>query len=254
MLDKILKNLGLSEKESEVYLANLRTGNSKISTIAKRAGITRSTAYNVLNSLYEKGLVKRSNKAGVQFFSPIHPKEIVELLENRKSEINDRIEQVKTYLPQMEALYNPKIELPKVMFYEGKEGIKKIYQDILKSEDKKTFAALSLDSMEEDLKRWAKTTFTKKKIKKGIHSKVLLSSKNSKSYTKLDKKHLRESVVIPHEKYPFEVEIDVYSHDKTAFISYDESEMMGVIIESPKIARTLKSLFSLVWDKNNTRG
>ena len=87
--------------------------------------------------------------------------------------------------------------------------------------------------------------FTPKKIKKGIKSDILLSSKNPKKYVKLDKKHLRKTTLIPNNNYPFEVEIDVFDDNKTAFISFEETELFGVIIESDKIANSMKTLFEL---------
>ncbi|MFA5947535.1 MAG: helix-turn-helix domain-containing protein [Candidatus Gracilibacteria bacterium] len=253
MLVNVLKSLGLSSMEANVYMAALRTGQAKTSAISARAGLSRSTGYNVLNSLYRKGLVSRSDKAKVQYFSPVPPKDLVDFLKKNEEELRAKAEMVKTYLPQFEAVYNRQNNMPKVQFFDGVSGIKQVYMDILKSGQKETFAALSWGDVSDvslDVKDWVQNVFTKKKIKKGMFSKVLVSSKNPKSYTKLDKKHLRQSLVIPHEKYPFAVEIDVYDENKTAFISFDESEMMGVIIESPKIASTLKSLFKLVWDKS----
>ncbi len=249
MLKEILKSIDLTEKESLVYLVTLRIGATKISIIAKRAQLSRSTTYNVLNSLYKKGFVKRYNKGQIQYFSPISPNEIIEILNNKKENLSNKIEMFNTYLPQFEAISNPKISIPKVYFYEGIDGIKKIYEDILKKGNKKTFSALSLDNMAIELKNWLMKSFTKKKVKKNIFSKVLLSSGKAKKYKKLDKKQKRESIVIPYKKHPFEVEIDIYDENKTAFISFDETEMIGVIIESEKIANTMNSLFSLVWEK-----
>lgn len=249
MLTDILKSLGMSEKEAKVYLASLHVGISRISEIAKKAQMSRSTAYNLLHSLLRKGIVRSYTKSNIQWFSPIPPNELVDFLEGKKEEIGNKIEMVKAYLPQLKAVCNPKVSLPKVSFFEGVSGIKQVYADILKNGNKKTFAALSLDNVQSEIGDWTKNVFTPKKVKKDIYSQVLVSSKDSKSYIKLDKKHLRKSLVISHKKYPFEVEIDVYDENKTAFISFDETELMGVIIESSKIANTLKSLFALVWDK-----
>ena len=247
MLDKILKSFGLSEKESTVYLSSLRVPSSKIQTIANRAGFSRSTTYNILHSLLKKGLVQRFDKGSIQYFTPIPPSELINVLEKKKEDLTGKIEMVKAYLPQFESIYNAQAVFPKVSFYEGISGIKQVYQDILKKGNKNTSAVLSLGNVSPELKKWMIKSFTPKKIKRNISSRVLVSSKNLKSYLKLDKKHLRDSLVIPHKKYPFEVEIDVYDDNKTAFISFDETELMGVIIESKKIANTLKSLFELAW-------
>ncbi len=185
----------------------------------------------------------------MQYFSPVPPGQLLDYLERKKDEFSQKSILVANYLAHFEAIQNPTSQLPKVYFFEGQNGIKQIYQDILKKEHKTTYSALSLDNIAPELKSWLKKIFTSRKIKKNIHSKVLVSSKKPESYRKLDQKHLRESLVIPHKKFPFEVEISVYDDNKTAFISFDQSEMIGVIIESSKIANTMKSLFALIWEK-----
>ncbi|MFA5855011.1 MAG: helix-turn-helix domain-containing protein [Candidatus Gracilibacteria bacterium] len=249
MLAKILTDLGLSKKEATVYLSTLRTGSSGISTIAKRAMMSRSTTYNILHALKLKGFVKLAKRTNVQYFSPIKPQEIVDVLTAQKEELSEKMALVKTFLPQFEAIRNPAAETPKVSLYEGINGIKQVYEDILKCKNKETFAAVSLDNISPRIKKWLIQSFTPRKIKRKIRSTMLIGSKQANSYRKLDKKHLRKTCTVPDKKYPFEVEIDVYDGDKTAFISFDEKELMGVIVESPKIARSIKSLLEIAWDK-----
>lgn len=253
MLESILQSIGLRSREAKLYLAALRTGNAPVSLIAKRAGVSRSTGYNILQRLVKRGMVHRHDRAHVQYYAAISPHEMKDLLERRKEDFSRKISVLKAYLPQFDALFNPQFVLPKMSFFEGIEGIKHVYLDILKKGDKETFSALSLDNIVPELKDWIFNVFTAKKVKKNIRSKVLVSSKYSKAYRRLDKKHLRESLILPHEKYPFQVEIDLYDENKIAFISFDPSELLGVIIESPRIANTLKSLFNLVWDANRYR-
>lgn len=245
MLTNVLKKLGLSEKEANVYLTCLRIGTTRTSIIAKRSGLSRSTTYNMLHELKKQGFVKLIHKAKVQHFTPIEPAKIVELLERRKTGMEINIENIKHYMPQLESIKNPNITVPKVSFYEGVEGIKYVYEDILKHKDIKTYVALSLDNIMPAIKKWLIKVFTPRKIKNNISSEILLSSKKAKEYKKLDSKHMRETSIIPFSKHPFEIEIDVYADNKTAFISFDESEMFAVLIESPKIARSMKSLFAL---------
>ena len=42
MLEKILKNIGLNEKEAKIYLALLELGKSKVPEIAKKAELKRT--------------------------------------------------------------------------------------------------------------------------------------------------------------------------------------------------------------------
>ena len=245
MISKILKKLGLSDNETTLYMATLRTGIARVTTIANRADVSRSTAYNILHALKKKGFVKLINKGGIQYFSPIEPKNIVDILKAREEKLHEKMKTVEQYLPQLEAMSNPNVNIPIVSFYEGTDGIKQIYRSILKSKNKKTYAAISLDNILPEIKDWLINTFTPKKIKKKIESDILLSSKKPKSYLKLDKKHLRKTTLIPNKDYPFEVEIDVFDDNKTAFISFNETELFGVIIESEKIAKSMKTLFEL---------
>ena len=47
----ILKNLGLSEKAAQVYLASLELGEAPVQKLAERAGLKRTTVYYVLEEL-----------------------------------------------------------------------------------------------------------------------------------------------------------------------------------------------------------
>ena len=52
-----LMQLGFTEKEAMVYLILLRIGPSPASVVANRLDIKRATAYAVLNSLCQQGIV-----------------------------------------------------------------------------------------------------------------------------------------------------------------------------------------------------
>ena len=54
---KILKQIGLTENEIQVYLTLLKIGSSGVSTIAEHSGLYRPYVYDTLERLQEKGLV-----------------------------------------------------------------------------------------------------------------------------------------------------------------------------------------------------
>ncbi|USN54328.1 MAG: hypothetical protein H6765_07295 [Candidatus Peribacteria bacterium] len=53
----VLKRYGLSEKEAKIYLTTLELGSAPASTIGRRAGIKRVTAYALLQDLKRKQIV-----------------------------------------------------------------------------------------------------------------------------------------------------------------------------------------------------
>lgn len=61
MLEKYLQEIGLSEKEAQIYLALLQVDNDSIQGLSNRTKINRTTLYPVLESLSKKGLVSEIN-------------------------------------------------------------------------------------------------------------------------------------------------------------------------------------------------
>ena len=57
-----LQSLGFSEKEATVYVALLELGRGTVTEIARRAGINRTTGYDILDSLAGKGVGNISRK------------------------------------------------------------------------------------------------------------------------------------------------------------------------------------------------
>ena len=54
---KALQDMGLSEKESQVYVALLELGKANVARIAQQSNIKRPTVYVLLEDLRKKGLV-----------------------------------------------------------------------------------------------------------------------------------------------------------------------------------------------------
>jgi len=124
---QVLEKIGLEEKESKVYLALLELGTADVSDIAKKAGIKRPTCYLVLDDLKNKGLVSQV-PAKVNLFTAESPEKL-------QGEMYKKMELYKRFLPNMLALFNAKKEKPKVQLFEGKEGIKLIYEKIYKANE-----------------------------------------------------------------------------------------------------------------------
>ena len=61
-----LEKLGFSPKEADVYISLLELGSAVVSDVAKKAGINRSTAYVLLESLEKKGFVSVSEKDNIK--------------------------------------------------------------------------------------------------------------------------------------------------------------------------------------------
>jgi len=90
----ILKELGFSEKEADIYLSALRIGSASVSELAKQAKIKRAIAYVVLEKLREKGLVSLSEKRGKQIFIAQDPEKLLQLLALEDDELKESEEKI----------------------------------------------------------------------------------------------------------------------------------------------------------------
>lgn len=55
-MKKELKQLGLSDKDIEIYLSGLKLGPSSVQEISRKAGVKRSTTYLIFENLKKMGL------------------------------------------------------------------------------------------------------------------------------------------------------------------------------------------------------
>ena len=73
-----------------------------------------------------------------------------------------------------------------------------------------------------------------------------IGSKNKRleEYKKLDKKFIKQTRLVPADKFLFTIEMIVYG-DRVAFIFFKEKP--GIIIESQDVNNNMKAFFELAW-------
>ena len=75
-----LKQFGLSENEVKLYVTLLKTGTSTANRLAELSGLKRSTTYDNLYLLINKGIASLSVKDKVQYYEAAEPQKIVNLI------------------------------------------------------------------------------------------------------------------------------------------------------------------------------
>lgn len=125
-IQEILEWIWLSENESKIYLSLLQLGVSWVTNISKTSWIKRTTIYNHINTLLEKNFIKRSiNWKRIQFAAE-NPKNLIKIFEERKNNFLKK-------LPLLEWIYNENSTNTNLEFYEWKNWIKKIYEEVWSS-------------------------------------------------------------------------------------------------------------------------
>ena len=241
-LKKSLEYIGFSEKEVVVYLALLELGKGTVTETSRKAGINRPTGYHVLASLSAKGLVKVSGKEPKQEYVAESPDQIEKLLVNKIEEDQKFINEARKIIPELKSIHNV-ADRPKVLFYEGKEGLEKVYEDTLTSQGE-ILAYASVEDIQPTLPHYF-PEYYKRRAKKGIKIRAIFpESQDARDRANLDKEEIRESLIIPSEKFGFHPEINIYNN-KIMIASWREK--LGIIIESEEIADAMKKIYELAW-------
>ncbi|MBI2990045.1 MAG: hypothetical protein HYY51_02535 [Candidatus Magasanikbacteria bacterium] len=110
---EILKSIGLEESEAKLYLALLDLGESTVSHVTARAGVTRTLGYHILRKLESLGLVKRLRSesgglidSGKQMYRSLHPQNLLALAEKKQSETARTVRDLQLHLPDFLSLYS----------------------------------------------------------------------------------------------------------------------------------------------------
>lgn len=238
-IKQVLEQFGLHGKKADVYLAALELGSSSVIEVAKKAGIKRTTCYDVLLDLQHEGLVSETSKGKKRLFVGEDPEKIQRNLKNKEKLFSE-------ILPQLQTVYNVRGTKPKIRFYEGKEGLREVYDDTLKYSGE-ILGFASYDVVNVLGKQWA-DEYLKKRIKASIYARAIVPSQQLliKDFIDKDQEQRRSTKVIDSKKYPFSIEINVYGHQRVALMSAKEE--IGLIIEGQEIHNTMKLIFELIWD------
>lgn len=123
---ELLQNLGLEEKEAKVYLALLSLGETTATKIADKTNLDRTLIYQLAGKLIEKGLISYIIKNNVKYFSATNPQKLIQ-------DLKEKEKQLQKAMPELINLTKTKEQETKVEIYKGKEGIRTILKDILRT-------------------------------------------------------------------------------------------------------------------------
>lgn len=238
-----LERLGFTPKQCAVYGACLELGGARASDIARKAGVERSTCYNILSDLMRCGLITQSKRSSSAIFIAEDPR----LLEKQYQE---KLQIVQTVLPELEAIHNVTASKPKISFYEGWEGAKKIYEDGLQSlqpgEELLNYTGFS-DYFNYMPREYAEE-YIARRVKKKIRIRIRIIapvSPAAREFQERALKELREIKLVPVKQWNFSGDLHIYKN-RVGIISFKDN-FMSVLIESKEIADMHRMAFELMW-------
>lgn len=235
---EVLEEMGLTENEARVYLALLETGTTTAGVIVKKTKLHRSTTYEVIRRLIETGMISYVIKAGKKHFEATDPGKFLDMMKERE-------EHFRNVLPGLKRKKDIAKLKQEAYVYEGRKGVKTIFEDVLKTLDKGgeylIFGAGEPTPLHDYLK-----LFEVKRSREKIPLKIIFSE-GSRLIDYYSKIPYTEVKVLPKENItPSEVEI--YG-DKTAIILWGEKPM-AFVIENKEVADSFRKYFNLLWERD----
>ncbi len=249
MYKTILQKFGLKPTEIEVYTTLLELGEQPASLVAKKLNLKRTTVRVYLENLTKLGLIKFHWKDRAQYFSAETPEQaLANLRIQQKKSINKmekKLQDFATIIPELTSMIREDAYMPKVIFFEGTDQLKRMYKDTLTSESE----ILCLSSIEDMVELFGvqyDTWYVKKRVKKQIPLRYIAKdSKVERKERKKDKQFMRQSRFIPHSSFDISNEINIYDNKVSIITLRDEK--IGILIESQEIYRTMKVIFETLW-------
>ena len=227
-----LQQLGLSRNEAKIYLALLEMGETQAGRLSKKTQINRTTTYDAIERLIEKGLIAYQLQAGRKVFRPCEPEKLME-------NINEQERAAKEIIPELRDLYTKVKEQEESHIHKGRKGIKSILQDILKCKEYIAFGSSGrfLETMKHDF-----MAFQRRKKELNIKARVILNKSARRSetvsfaYTQFH--YIPDSNVTPTSTFVYGV--------KSAIIIWGENPV-AIVINSKAVAKSHRSYFELLW-------
>ncbi|MFH2136617.1 MAG: helix-turn-helix domain-containing protein [Patescibacteria group bacterium] len=241
MLEKELQKLGLSDKEAKVYLSSMELGPSPVQEISKKAGVNRATTYVMIESLISRGLMSYFEKGKKKFFTAESPLRLLALLRKEEAEIKDKMRNLEEIVPELKARLAGVEEKPRVRFYEGKEGLKAVQEDFLRTHDKKIETIYTADYVRQVFTDEERKEYVAKRMAKGIKVRAIYTYEKGELVSKTATR-----CKVPSSKFPLSCEMTMYGN-KVAIASL-KGKLFGIIVESKEFADTMRSFFELSWE------
>ena len=245
-LKKELEHLGMTDKESRVYLAALEMGPSPVQDISHKAKVNRATTYVMIESLSARGLMSTFQKGKKRFYAAESPDRLMTIVDREQKVLAEKQAELMKAMPMLEALYNAEGAKPQVRYLEGGEGAHAVRQafERLKGDFVQIVPLDDVHRSEEMLH--GRDEHIDILSKQGVKGRILVTMDDP------DPSHLPnaptfEMRLISSEEFPIHGEISVRGNH--VFLFSHRSARISVVIVSQEIADVVRALFDMAWKR-----
>ena len=247
-LKDYLQKLNLDDKEISIYLINLEIGRTSIVEIKEKSQLPRTTVYQILERLRDHGLIDINETKTRRIYTPKPPEQILTLLKDKKSQLEEDIDLFSTALPELRQIFDLDPAQPRVAFFPQDE-IKHIFEDIFNSNPEEIRLISSIQELQAILGERYLTRWLARRAEMRINSKIILTcSADKKDHLKLKDKEDHQRVRYAPPTFNGPSSVIVYG-TKVAILT-NAGQRFGTVITSSEYSQTMKSWYDELWRRS----
>lgn len=234
----------LRDIEMQVFEKLIYKHQKSATELSRELGISRTSIYDLLNTLTEKGLIKSENNGTKKMFALQDPLQIQALLKEKGKEVvqaQEAIEDISLIHNEIQA------SAPTLHLYKGRRDLQKMMNHMLLKEGVHVLSYWPIEHIEELLTEEFFKEFHKRRVEKNItvdmilpySSKVIINRQIKKKYfTNIQVRFAPKDV-------HFSLGYTIYG-TAVRFIS-SKKENFGFLIKSKELAETMAGQFKIIW-------
>lgn len=237
-IQNALKAFGLKEKEITLYLKLAELGQATPLELSKKTDIKRPTAYVILQTLEQKGLVNKAVRERTTFYIAQHPKKLL-------IDAEEKLKDLRHIIPQLESFIANKKGGPRVFVFEGVDALDRAYHDAFSTKGEVLF----MSTLQLSQKVFPRTF---RRLENAVYSpefrvrELVDESPEGRAYAVKTDSQYRSIRLIPKKYLPFETDIGIFGAT-TLITSAQKEYFFTVGVESEEIASAFRILYEVMW-------
>jgi sugar-specific transcriptional regulator TrmB len=237
-IKQILKEYGLSDKETNIYLELLPLGSVTLQKISGKLNYPRTTVYNTLNYLINKGLISFITKDKARFYSAVDPEKLIDKLDEKKALI-------KSVMPELKILRETIKDTSSVEIFQGSKGVFTILSDVFKKKQEVYYFG-SYTLSKEVLKHQPNFARTLRMERK-IPAKIVIDPYEEPTF---HTKEYKKFTQMRYNKSLKELPCMIFIYGKNVAMYTLRKDLIGIIIRNEQVAESMKLMFDIYWNNS----
>jgi len=242
-----LKELGLNDKEAQVYLMLLQKSALTPLELSRTTKINRTTIYRILENLKEVGVVEEILDQKSTKYQAGAPEKLKMLLTKKEAELSKLREILPDLITNLSVAPDTAPSPTKVIYFRGKSGLQQLLWNTLKSPQGSTVVGYGYLDWNEYLGEKFAEKLRREYVEREIYS-LEICNKTYDSFTKntIYLQKIYEERLISKSKLEINHNTYIYN-DVFCFYGVFAGERFGIEIHNAEIAKTQRQIFYLLW-------